>query len=420
MMVWIQVISILFFLLWCALFIFKNRKDYVALIALGFKIIAGLCLGLLYKFYLGGGDTFQYFWEGKTILSYLFDHPTDWFSIYFKTIHVKELAHQIVYYDQPRALLFSKIISVFYFLSGGSYWITSAYLSLINFICIHKLVQELNRSFPEYKRAFSMSFYFLPTFVFWTSGLLKESLALGALAVLVTTIINFNRTKKYKKVSEWLFFAGSTMILWELKYYYAAVVIPILVTLLVYFSINKRKYFHPAMILVIWLGGIVLISVLHYNLSLSRVMEVVYQNYQKSNTESVGIHYYHFDGSWYGFLINFPLALFSGLFRPMFFDVTNILGVLVSIENLAVLAIMIFGIWKSNFKISVKNPYILATLLYVVSLAVLLAFSSPNLGSLSRYKVGYWPFFVSMILLIIYNGNKKGQILHEPDLKNHH
>jgi len=419
-MVWMSAISLIIFLGLCLRFFVKNSDNHLAQFALGLKIIAGLCLGLLYKFHLGGGDTFQYFMEGKTLSTFLIDHPADWFSIYFNTIHVPELVDLIIYYDQPRALFFAKIISIFYIFSGGNYWIISAFLSLINFTCIHILVQELDKSFPRHEKAFSISFYFLPTFVFWTSGLLKESLAIGALALLVSVFLHVNRTKNYTSIFIWLLALGAALLLWELKYYYAAIAVPLLLALSVFSFIRVKRSVHPAIIILFCFLGVLVASVLHYNLSLSRVMEVVYENYQKNNAGVNSIQYYHFDGNWYGFLINIPLALFSGLFRPIFFDASNFLGALVSTENLTVLIILMVGLWKSKFQVSVKNPYILTTLLYVFSLAVLMAFSSPNLGSLSRYKVAYWPFFVTLVLSLFFEGNKKGQNLQDPDLKNHH
>jgi hypothetical protein len=47
---------------------------------------------------------------------------------------------------------------------------------------------------------------------------------------------------------------------------------------------------------------------------------------------------------------------------------------------------------------NVNNPVLLPRILvYVVLLCVLLALSTPNLGTLSRYRVGFLPFFVFVI-----------------------
>jgi len=81
-----SVISSMILLWWCYTII--RRHDFVVSLALVAKVSAGFVLGLLYKFYLGGGDTFQYFHEGKTIALYFIDHPNQIFPIYFRTLHL--------------------------------------------------------------------------------------------------------------------------------------------------------------------------------------------------------------------------------------------------------------------------------------------------------------------------------------------
>jgi len=408
-MAWMSVISLCIFIWLSYYFINKNKRNPTAVIALFLKITAGIVLGLLYKFYYNGGDTFLYYKEAATIAHYFMDHPGQFFQIFFRTIEIPELKNIIVFHDQPRALLFSKIVSVFYLFSGGNYWIIGAFLSFINFICLHLLVSELSKSFEGLKKAATIAFYFLPTFVFWTSGLLKESLAIGALAVAVAMVIYFIRTKEYGKYSYWIYLFISAILLWELKYYYAAIAIPILIGILLFDVVNKWKKVHPALLIFVFLAGILLISNFHYNLDFSRVLTVIYKNHQLGlkSSGNDAILYYNFDGSLRGFLVNIPIALFSGLFRPFIFEVSNPLQFFVALENLGVLILLIITLIRTRFRIFIKNPFVIPILIYVFSLAVFLAFATPNFGTLSRYKVGYWPFFVFLVL-VIYFQNKRG------------
>lgn len=395
--------------------IYYNRHEKIFVAALAAKIMAGFCLGILYKYYLGGGDTFQYFYEAKTIVGYLLEHPSAWYPLFFNTTEVVGLAGQVVYYDQPRALLFAKIISMFYLFSGGNYWIISAFLGLINLLCIRQLVRELNMSFPGYSSSFAIAFYFLPTFVFWTSGLLKEGLAIAALGILVMVALRYIRTRLFVGWYWLLAALVCLVVLWQLKYYYAALVVPVLGSLTVFFMIKKKKGMSPVVLVVIFAGGILVASSLHYNLSLTRVLEVVYENHEKaiSKPGQSAIRYPRFDGSLAGFLFNMPLALFSGLFRPMFFEVKNVFQAMAMAENLMVLLALLWGMWKSKMRLPLQNPFVLATLIYVTSLAVLLAFAAPNLGTLSRYKVAYWPFFVVLVAMLCKKNFKPQGISHK-------
>ena len=410
-MILLSVISslvIIFFIYYYVVSI--NRDKKVVILALAFKILAGLAMGLVYKYYYGDGDTFRYFAEARTLTNYLLENPGKFFSIYFSTDDVVDLADQLIFHNQPRALFYVKLISGIYLFSGGNYWIMSIMMSSLNFLCIYYLVRQLADKYSSLANASYMSFYFLPTFVFWTSGLLKESLAIGALSVAVGLVLKICDDKQHSFVKDWLLLIISLILLWYLKYYYAAVLLPCLGFILVYERLtilpNIRLYF--ALGFVLFLG--ILITNSHYNLNLNRMLAIVYTNYQSSIalSESGAIHYYQFDGSILSFILNAPVALFSGLFRPLIFESESLFQYVVAIENLIVFITFVFAIWNSAFKVNWRNLFLLIALLYVIILSTIMAFSTPNFGTLSRYKVAYWPFFVLLVVALVLQ-HKKGQ-----------
>lgn len=386
-------------------FIQKHREDRLALIGLLLKIIAGVALGLIYKFYYHGGDTFQYFSDAEVIANYLLDHPANMFELYFNTSSIPEVTGQIAYFDQPRALFFAKIVSFFYLFTGGNYWITGAFLSLINFVATFMLVQEVNQRFPDIKTATAIAFYFVPSFVFWTSGLLKESLAIGALYILIALVIKMIRIQKYTDYPRWIAVLVSVLVLWQLKYFYAAIALPLLASFFLYSFVNQKK---PVPIYVMFLmivAGLFVATQLHYNLSLAHVKQVIYQNYLMG-TEYSGtraLEYFQFDGGWLGFIINLPLATVFGVFRPLIFETSNFFQAVIGFENSLVLLLLVLGVYRYGLRVNWRDPLLLITFLYIVTLDIALAFSTPNFGTLSRYKAGYWPFF---ILLVLYLNSK--------------
>ena len=402
------ILSVIILILLSYLLIRKSENHLIVIVALKVKILAGIGLGVLYVFHYQGGDTLQFFAEAATIANYLIDHPADMFSIYFQTEQATELWNQLVYTNEPRALFFSKITSFFYLITGGNYWTMGAYFSLISFVGIYFLVEELDKSFNQLKLPSFLAFYFLPTFVFWTSGLLKESLTLFALCVVITIILIFIRTKEYFNIKLWISLFTAIWLLWQLKYYYAAIAIPVLASLLVYHLTENAKKLRVVIVFLTLVLGFIIVTRLHYNLNIDHAFSVLYENYKEGTSRNAqpGITYYNFDGSFRGFLMNFPIALFSGLFRPMVSETNNALQLIVSLENLLILIVLIIGVIKSKFRISFRNPYLLITIGYVIILATLMAYSTPNFGTLSRYKVAYWPFFVLLVFALFF-GNKK-------------
>ena len=417
-MIFIQVFSSILLLIFCYLLLRSSHFDRIAGLALSFKIFAGIALGLIYKHYYQGGDTFEYFVEAKKVASYLCQNPAQAFYIYFDSGEVPDFYNTLRFTNEPRALFFAKITSIFYVLTGGNYWLIGAYFSLLSFTGVYFLVNELKRNFTNQTSAVVYSFYFLPTFVFWSSGLLKESLAVACLCGIFCVALAINRTVNYSRISYWICFVICFWILWNLKYYFAAVALPFLVILIFYKVTEKYKKWRPITLLALLLISFIIISNTHYNLNPSRTADIIYRNYLIGQNSASGnyIRYHNFDGSLGSFIMNLPIALFSGLFRPMVGETKGFFQLLVALENLLVMVMFFMALWRSR---SLKNDgnvlFMLLSFLYVCTMAAMLAFSTPNFGTLSRYKVGYWPFFVLLLLTFLLR-KQKGQNQKETGL----
>ncbi len=402
-MIWLSIISALIFIFFSWILVRNFRIDPVEAIAFIVKILAGIAVGLVYTYYYNGGDTFRYYVESGKIARFLIENPSSVFPFFFDTASLPELMRQISFQQEPRALFFTKIVALFHLFTGGNYWLMGMYMSLGAFLAVRFLVRELGHILQQHKSVAKWTFYFLPTFIFWTSGVMKETLAFATIAVLTGIVIRFDRDKNYTNLMGWVVMLLTSLLLWKLKYFYAAVALPLAVVLLLYNFMKKRYKIHVAIIPLLFIGVAIVVSRFHYNLRFEHILQVVYENYQTSIAAScVGAtRYHHFDGSLYGFLINFPLALFSGLFRPFIFEFHNTPQLVVALENFAIFILFVTGLWKGGRRIFTKNPYVIVAIVYVAVLAVFIAFSTPNFGTMSRYKVAYWPFFVMLVLLLI-------------------
>ncbi|MDZ7607782.1 MAG: hypothetical protein U5K79_19840 [Cyclobacteriaceae bacterium] len=138
---------------------------------------------------------------------------------------------------------------------------------------------------------------------------------------------------------------------------------------------------------------------------------VVHENYLLGIQKGHGaIHYYHFDGSITGFLINIPWAIFSGLFRPFLFEWRNIFQAIVALENFVVFVLLIVALWRTGLPKIAQNPWVIAGIIMIFTMDIFIAFSIPNFGTLSRFKTAYWPFFV-MLAICWFQSKNKSQAL---------
>jgi len=97
-------------------------------------------------------------------------------------------------------------------------------------------------------------------------------------------------------------------------------------------------------------------------------------------------------------MMNSPWALISGLFRPFVWEADNALKLIASLENLVVLILCVSSAPRARSFFQAPNKLsTLSVVVFSVLLCIFLALSTPNFGSLARYKVGFLPFFVFLL-----------------------
>jgi hypothetical protein len=371
--------------------------------ALGVKLVAGVCVGLLYTYYYQVGDTFLYFHDG----SMLADLARKDFAAYLKFIIESEGAFTGSFNeDTPRALLFVKIVSFFSLLSFDNYWIIASYFSLFSFLGSWYLVQRISYHLPEFTLSGIVAFLFFPSMVFWSSGLIKESLALASLFFLSGTFLALWFGSKFSLV-HWFWVLFASWVMWALKYYIGAVFFPIVLTSLFYRSIlshffkKGQGWINLFVAMLIFIMLVTAASFSKPNIYPQKLLNRIVENnnaYSQVSPSEDLIHFYQLTPTAVNLLLNAPWALFSGLFRPFIWESRNVLQLLVSIENMLLLAfsgIALYGI--RNILLSPYRILTFLTLVYVIALCIFITLSTPNFGTLARYRVGYLTFFIFLL-----------------------
>lgn len=390
-----------------AFLIFKNEQTSLRLFfwpALALRVAAGVAFGVLYNYYYGIGDTLAYFHDAEHLVDLAQQNPL----AYLRFLWATDLSHDIfseLLFTQPRALFFSKLTSVFCLFTGTNYWITGLYFSFIAFVFSWYLVRIIVNQFSIVAPAV-FAFLFFPSILFWTSGIIKEALALPALFFIVGVFLKLYQRDKIS-LWEWTLLPLTLWLLWNLKYYYLAVLLPVLITLLVLRltpAIQLRSW--PVKVLIacgIFIVPVYVVSLLHPNFYPERLFDVIVTNYhamlQLSSPGDVVI-FSGLEPSTTSMLQHSPKAIATGLFRPFLWEASNMLQGIAAFENLFLLIMTLTAAYKWIKTSAVREAeLIIGTLIYCVLLSAFLTLSTPNYGTLSRYRVGFLPFFVFVISL---------------------
>src|SRR5690606_35900376 len=135
---------------------------------------------------------------------------------------------------------------------------------------------------------------------------------------------------------------------------------------------------------------------------LQMLPEVIAYNYQLSTEMSGGVGVMKFPGleaSWTSIASHGPNALFSGLFRPFLWEASSLLAMAGAVENLFLFVLFIWAVVHFVRNPGCSEPLLfMAAAVVVLILGVILPLSTPNFGTLSRYRVGYLSVFVFFTL----------------------
>lgn len=371
------------------------------------KLIAGLVLGLIYTYYYRGGDTFLFFHDASVLAELAFRDPMGYLSALLGDVAPGELSQQLIYQERPRALFMAKLLSPLAIITYKNYWISSLYCSLFSFLGFFYLATVLSGIFPGRRTIAAIAFLYVPSAVFWSSGVMKEAVAMGAMTLMLALWCQYFLLGR--RVPVWKIVASVLLgvVFFKLKYYYAAVLLPVVFALTLVLLLMKIRRLMPLWQQIFTFAGIFVVlllvaSQLHPVLDPQVFLVYLLDTHDKIKAASSAGPVVRFDrlsphlGS---LIVNAPKALFAGLFRPGMWEVSGWLQMLSGIENLCLFVATLVCLVRVRQTQQHNHGLLLAaTLFYIIFLAVLMAFASPNLGTLVRYKIGFLPFLVFLLL----------------------
>lgn len=389
------------------------------------KMVAAIYLGLIYSEYYGGGDTFSLFEDGKKLCELAKNDFASYFHIIIEVLQGKAISHYDALVNvNPRAVLMSLYNSVLIFIVGKNYWFVALFASSLNFIVTLKFLLQLEKLFKLSPIKLSIAFFFFPSILFWTSGLLKENLLLTGLCIILTIYLKIiyakpTQIKTTKKIIYFIVFVAVLFLLFRLKYYYTAIFAPLLFahwvavigTSSVIDFTNKWKIQYSkesisiSLFIIVFFLTVFLATLSHPNLHLENILQAIVTNHTKMAEESIHQHnlivLHDFQPEIISFIKNLPQAFLEGLFRPYLWEGGNVFKRLAAIENVFLCLLILYGLYqvkKKSQHIKTLQLEILFISFYVLIMSTLLAFATPNLGTLVRYKVGYLPFLLLLLL----------------------
>lgn len=379
---------------WLSCRCFYKQFGWVAIWGMLAKAIGALALGWVYFYHQEQrGDTFG-LWQ--QIIGFN-EHAAISFSNYWTALFAPIDPFQ----SNPRSIFFARLISPLGLLSQHSYVALSGYLCLFSYWTSWTFMMVFDRFYPQVRLLALMAFCFFPTFLFWSSGFLKDTLINGALFYLTASLIVFYHTKKLS-LFQWILSAIMFGCLFMTRHYLAGLFS--IITLLLLTDQWITKYGLKARIglfTAISALGAYGIRFFFIRLRPERFPITFHELHQEFLTNPSAGSNIQFDlqPTWVSLLSSLPNSLWTGLFRPGLWEVKGFFQVLESLQT----TVLMLGFLLSMVllrKVKELPAGIWVLFLFVVILATFLPLASPNFGSLSRYRVAYTPFLAFLVMYL--------------------
>ncbi|WP_448520249.1 hypothetical protein [Rhodoflexus sp.] len=431
------------------------------------KVAAGWAVIVVLQRYYGGGDVMHTFQQSMLLREILLESALRFWQFPY------DMPQGDFYYLYgfpdltPSFVFICKITALVSLTTGENIWLISSWFSAFAFAGFWLLGNELCRRNNDLKIPVLIAFFLVPSVVFWSAGLLKETLLWGALGLLFWAALRLRfgahglrripQTKadflkgkiphrcscpheqhpynshEQQTTRRWFVRTQTTAeekitavtqttavviiailsawLILQVKYYiFAAAVLAVAVYWLLQWQKKLWQFFLTALILLpllLWAIG-----QLHPNLSPDALAIAVHRNYERmvAISDADNLIWLDLQPDFISLISQVPFALKAALFSPMPWESGNLLRKLTGMENLLLLLLAL------GIRLPRSNRYlaeIMAAALFTAALAAMLTLSSPNIGALARYKVSYLP----LLWLLVCSSNRFLQTLPFQKLK---
>lgn len=400
----------------------KFTKPYF-IPALTLKFVGAIGLGLIYKFYYGGGDTFNYYYHAQ-IIHQAFDHS---FSTGWKLLmdnggdNIPETAPYVasMFWHQAGSTeyLVVRIAAFLGLFCFNNYTVISLLFAVISFSGIWAMYIAFAKIRPHVYKELAWTFFYVPSMFFWGSGLLKDSLCMGALGWLFYALYRGAIQRQALVKCVIIGFIAAYALL-AIKVYILLCFLP--GALLWVFNETNARIKNQSIRLIAKPVFLVVGGALAFyaatnltkgdekydvdNIGARSKITADYLYEQSVKQEGSGYSLGELDGSIGSMVKLAPQAIGTSLFRPFIWEARNPVMLLSALEAGFFLLFTLRIFWRAGvvrtFSIIGQTPVLVLCFVFALVFAASVGVTSNNFGTLVRYKIPLIPFYLGGLYIL--------------------
>lgn len=397
-----------FYLLLFLWFIFKwkffeteniSRKHFAFFFLL--KVAAGIGLTLVYTYYYTNptkADIYRYFNDSKIISQVLFQNFGCWLKImsgygaydadaFSYLVHTQYFSHTSADAATDNTFIIRLNVMLNY-LSFSNIFINTLFFNFFCFIGLTGLFKSLLKYFSATRLLLCIPLYLLPSVVFWSSGLLKESLLFTCFGIGIYLLTSFNTI--LPRIISFVFF--SLLLFIKPVVFLCLIAAGGFFLTLRLFLIDENLFAKRrtgAVVICFWL---ITISILAFKSSslcekiIDKRNEFVFLALQE-NAGSL-IDQRIFASNCKQLFAITPAAVVNSIFRPFVWEKNNAFQYLFAFENFAFIVLLLYLLIR-YFTIPEKEKLLLSIFFLTFSLLnyLIIGLTVPVTGAIVHYRV---------------------------------
>lgn len=396
-----------------------------------YKMGASVGFAFIYAFYYRGGDTINFFVVIRPLFKLFFMNPPAFFSFIFT--YNAPYPNQ-VFWDAARTaayyllrgtptLTVMRVGSVLDIFCMNSFFALCLAFAFISYQFQFKAFALLTSLYPRLHKRLAQAFLMIPSVLFWSAGLGKDSIMFGSILLLFYCYYNLVILKKKPiKYLPLMVFTGFLISL--IRAFILFTIVPCLLIMTVTYYRNEirssilRFLVGPIFVLAGVGGSIFFVKgvgseVQSYSLESLEKKAEGFQSWHTYLGKTEGGSSYSLGGDVQytpaGVVKQAPLALAYSWFGPFLWQVRSPIMLLSAIESL----VLLFFTFRmlANRKIYSLGSILLGDHIvtfcipFCVILGIAIGLTSFNFGALVRYRIPILPFLATALIIINYHLN---------------
>ncbi len=405
----------------------KNHVYKYYLAGLAVKLFSSIIFLLVYIEYYAGGDTTNYI-LGSIAMSKLFFHNlSSFFTILFQQADFNTSwsffneatgwpPHYMWKGGDTRFVI--ALTSFSNTLGMRAFFPTTLLVATFSYLGVWKLYLFFTDFFPHLTKQMAIAILFVPSVLFWGSGVMKDTYTFAGSAWFVYNIYMIFFKKQKIPVNIFLGIIN-VIVVTSIKPYIFMALFPGIIVWALFRKIKDIKnkamatLIMPFMIIIGFGLMLVVFSSLQSKMgkygsfdSAVKQAQTIQEDLLRS--EQYGSNSYNvgkIEGTPAGMLKVAPMAIIAGMYRPFLWEARNPVMIISGIENFILLILTFYLLIRLKLvkfiRFIFSDPILLFSMIFTIFFMFAVGTASANFGALVRYRIPAMPFFIASVFIML-------------------